>query len=312
MKRTEVGLLGHSGRLFFRTVCAGMLAGAMVAMSALPAMAAVTNPQHPAVIPGGVIEPTFEYKLNLTYSGSEQFPDTIPLEIYKVAEVVEVPDATDVYEYSYIGTAHPSVEANEMVDKANNDADLQEYLKYYEDNVASLTAADDITAEDGSAVTEYMLNKTYDLGKGIGACGVYFIRQKDGTSFKIGNTTYTVGSILISVPNYNAHQTKASGGDVFTITVNPKPVQTSSTTPGGNPPGGGGNPPGGGRRVTPPPPSQGSVLGASRDEIPPEVLGANRLPQTGQLWWPVPVLCIMGLGLIVSGVHRRKAVEAVH
>ena len=51
MKRTEVGLLRRSGRLLFRTACAGMLAGAMVAISALPAMAAVMNPKHPAVIP---------------------------------------------------------------------------------------------------------------------------------------------------------------------------------------------------------------------------------------------------------------------
>ena len=305
MKRTEVGLLRRSGRLFFRTACAGMLAGAMIAMSALPAMA------DPAVIPGGVIEDTYEYKINLTYNGAENYPDTIPLQIFKVAEVVKVADATDVYEYKYVGTAHPSVTANEMVEKANNDADLKEYIKYYEDNAGSLTLADDFTAEDGSAVTDYMLNRTYDIGKGMGACGVYFIRQKDGTDFKIGNTTYTIGSILISVPNANAHQSKASGGDVFTITVNPKPVETSTTTPG-NPPGGGGNPPGPGtgRRV---PPSQGSVLGASRDEmIPPEVLGANRLPQTGQLWWPVPVLCILGLGLIGSGVHRRRTAEAVH
>ena len=82
MKRTEVGLLRRSGRLLFRTACAGMLVGAMVTMSALTAMAAVTKPKHPAVIPGGVIEDTFEYKLNLTYSGSEKFPDTIPLQIY--------------------------------------------------------------------------------------------------------------------------------------------------------------------------------------------------------------------------------------
>ena len=124
--------------------------------------------------------------------------------------------------------------------------------------------------------------------------------------------------MIITVPNLQYNETADTGhqkdsGTHHEITVCPKPAQVSSTSPGGgNPPGGGGNPPGGGRRVTPPPPSEGSVLGASRDEIPPEVLGANRLPQTGQLWWPVPVLCIMGLGLIVSGVHRRKAVEAVH
>ena len=67
MKRTEVGLLRHKGRLFFRTVCAGMLTGAMVAVSALPAMAAVTNPKDPAVIPGGVIEDSYQYLLKLDF-----------------------------------------------------------------------------------------------------------------------------------------------------------------------------------------------------------------------------------------------------
>ncbi|MBQ7536252.1 MAG: hypothetical protein IJT43_11630 [Stomatobaculum sp.] len=308
MKRTEVKLLRQAGHRLIRVACAGMLAGAMVAFSAMPAMAALTKPQHPAVIPGGVIEDTFTYKLCLEYKGSEKFPNTIPLQIYKIADVVEVPDATNVYEYSYLGNANPDVEANEMVDNCNNNADLNEYIQFYEKNVGSLEVAADLTDEQGNAVREYYLNRTYNIGSGIDACGVYFIRQKDGTSFKIGDTTYTVGSVIISVPNYNAHQVQKDGTEEFTITVNPKPVQCSSTTPpphNDNPPGGGGNPPT--RRYTPP--SQGSVLGASRDADPliPEVLGANRLPQTGQLWWPVPVLCIAGFVLIGSGVRRRKA-----
>jgi hypothetical protein len=41
----------------------------------------------------------------------------------------------------------------------------------------------------------------------------------------------------------------------------------------------------------------GSVLGANR-----KVLGANRLPKTGQLWWPVPVLLAAGLLFMGKGV----------
>lgn len=33
------------------------------------------------------------------------------------------------------------------------------------------------------------------------------------------------------------------------------------------------------------------------------------LPQTGQLWWPVPVLAVCGLLSIVAGVARRKNAE---
>ena len=34
--------------------------------------------------------------------------------------------------------------------------------------------------------------------------------------------------------------------------------------------------------------------------------GGGKLPQTGQLWWPVPVLFAVGLALIVLGVARRR------
>ena len=175
MKMKEIGLLRHTGRRFLRASCAGMLAGAMVAFSAMPALAAPTTPKHPAVIPGGVIADTFEYKLCLEYKDSIKFPDTIPLEIYKVADVTLNPHGTNVYEYTYKGSVHPTVDAGDMVDKANNDEDLKEYIKFYEDNVDSLTLADDLTDESGNAVSEYLLNHTYKFaGSGITPCGVYF------------------------------------------------------------------------------------------------------------------------------------------
>ena len=48
-----------------------------------------------------------------------------------------------------------------------------------------------------------------------------------------------------------------------------------------------------------------AVFGVRRGDIP-EVLGARRLPQTGQLWWPVPLLVIGGIGLFLAGLFRRK------
>lgn len=51
-------------------------------------------------------------------------------------------------------------------------------------------------------------------------------------------------------------------------------------------------------------PSLPEVLGAIRDL--PEVLGARRLPQTGQLWWPVPVLLIVGAILIFTGIRKNS------
>jgi hypothetical protein len=55
---------------------------------------------------------------------------------------------------------------------------------------------------------------------------------------------------------------------------------------------------------TPATPSLPEVLGAIRDL--PEVLGARRLPQTGQLWWPIPLLILAGLFLIIKGIRKNK------
>lgn len=46
------------------------------------------------------------------------------------------------------------------------------------------------------------------------------------------------------------------------------------------------------------------VLGAVRNL--PAVLGARRLPQTGQLWWPLPILVIVGVILIIKGIKKNK------
>ena len=38
----------------------------------------------------------------------------------------------------------------------------------------------------------------------------------------------------------------------------------------------------------------------------PTTSGGKKLPQTGQLWWPVPMLACGGLGCIVVGLFRRR------
>ena len=40
--------------------------------------------------------------------------------------------------------------------------------------------------------------------------------------------------------------------------------------------------------------------------INPDNPSGPKLPQTGQMWWPVPVLVTMGLALIIFGLWRRK------
>ncbi len=54
---------------------------------------------------------------------------------------------------------------------------------------------------------------------------------------------------------------------------------------------------------TPGVPDLPEVLGAIRDL--PAVLGARRLPQTGLLWWPVPILLILGMIFIIKGIRKN-------
>lgn len=91
----------------------------------------------------------------------------------------------------------------------------------------------------------------------------------------------------------------SQSGNVFTLTntgtENPPEYQQPPTTP-----------------TTPENPVQ-QVLGAVRlaitEDDTPEVLGATRLPQTGQIWWPVFVLALIGIGFFVAGFlsDRKKA-----
>ena len=48
-------------------------------------------------------------------------------------------------------------------------------------------------------------------------------------------------------------------------------------------------------------PEEGGELELPDDEVP---LGP--LPQTGQLWWPVPVLALLGLVLLLAGLRLTR------
>lgn len=61
--------------------------------------------------------------------------------------------------------------------------------------------------------------------------------------------------------------------------------------------------------VTPTPPKNPTVTPKtpSGSTTPPS---KTVLPQTGQLWWPVPVLCAVGLALIIGGFVLKRKKEA--
>lgn len=147
--------------------------------------------------------------------------------------------------------------------------------------------------------------------------GLYLIRQT-----KAASGYDMISSFLVTLPMYTDTDDK---GYYFDVDASPKPSITKpSTPPGDNPPdehvprrggggGGGGTPP---SSTTPDPPASPDegVLGASRDgDTPaeePQVLGASRLPQTGQLKWPVSVMSILGLFFLLGGTALRRSEES--
>lgn len=112
-----------------------------------------------------------------------------------------------------------------------------------------------------------------------------------------GDHTFSVEEVNVASGYSSDIQVVQNGHDfeyVCTNSFNPPP-------PGDNPPPPGDNPPG----DTPPGiPDLPEVLGAIRDL--PQVLGARRLPQTGQLWWPLPILVIAGVFLIIKGIRKNS------
>ena len=101
---------------------------------------------------------------------------------------------------------------------------------------------------------------------------------------------------------YSVSVTRTENADglmvVYTMTntytgTTPPPPGTPPNTPPGTPPS---TPPG--------PPQFPDVLGAIREL--PAVLGARRLPQTGQLWWPIPVMVIAGVVFIAKGIRKNR------
>ncbi len=65
--------------------------------------------------------------------------------------------------------------------------------------------------------------------------------------------------------------------------------------------------------TTPPPNKESSGDNLGRPSNPTDVPGSGneKLPQTGQLWWPVPVLAFIGILFIIIGIGYRREEECL-
>ena len=104
--------------------------------------------------------------------------------------------------------------------------------------------------------------------------GLYLVMQ--GT---LSEGNRKINPFLISIPDaegsYAVSAAPKNGFEIPTPTTTPKPTVTPST---------------------PKTPSSSSSSTPSK----------SVLPQTGQLWWPVPVLCGAGLALIIGGFRLKR------
>ena len=117
---------------------------------------------------------------------------------------------------------------------------------------------------------------------------------------RTGDHTFSVEEVGVA-PGYTSNMEIVQDGHHFqyVVTNSYNPPQTPPDTP--DTPGNPGTPD---TPDTPGIPDLPEVLGAIRDL--PQVLGARRLPQTGQLWWPLPILVIAGVFMIVKGIKKNS------
>ena len=110
--------------------------------------------------------------------------------------------------------------------------------------------------------------------------GLYLIIQE---TLSEGNRK--INPFLISIPDADGnYEIEAAPKNGFEIPLTPAPTSTPKPS------------------VTPSSPNSPSGSSSSPSK--------GVLPQTGQLWWPVPVLCGIGLALIIGGfgLKRKKVI----
>ncbi|WP_197026860.1 Cna B-type domain-containing protein [Butyrivibrio sp. FCS014] len=129
------------------------------------------------------------------------------------------------------------------------------------------------------------------------------LSESNGWSYEWSNEgvhTYNVEEVGIGSGYSSGISIYQQGHEFwYTCTNSYTPPETPPDTPPDTPPG---NPPE--TPDTPGTPDFPDVLGAIREL--PAVLGARRLPQTGQLWWPIPILVIAGIVFIVKGIRKNR------
>lgn len=269
--------------------------GALIAAAAMVSAVTLTPVRAMAQTNNALIDLNARVGLTLTAVSGSTAVNGMTYRVYRIADV----DAAGNYTVTdAIKAAYPNVNTDYTKFTAQNWVD-------YSATMANNLRGGNIAAAD-SKTTDTQGRLVFDSGRL--SAGIYLVV---GDSVRIGTNTWTTMPFVVSLPN----RTTVGGSWTYNVTATPKlqvtPDGTITPPPVGNVP-----PP----VVNVPPPEYidttppGQVLGVTRTPEPgpdvPEVtgtvLGASRLPQTGLLWWPVPVMFFAGSAMLLYGNRIRE------
>lgn len=276
--------------------------------------------------------PSDDYSvLNVRFAPNGKGVNDVEFTAYKVADVT----ITDgVYEYSLTSPfAGSGIEINAVLNGTRVNADESAYKQlrlefgnYINDNAAAVKGSgeDYVRTATTAAVS---IGPDGEPEDGIAqftnlSGGLYLIATNN--SVRIGGTRFIPTPLLLNVPYED-------GGVVNNyLTVNVKSTTENPTPPNNpdnpnnpnnpdNPPDNPNNPTSPGNPGGPGGPDEDVEIDILPDDVPlagmepeldiPDVdVPLATLPQTGQLWWPVPVMVVAGAALVIFGLFsRRKA-----
>ena len=269
-KMKNIGKTMGAGRILAAAVCMALcMLTAGISAAGSETAATLTKQLEP--------DKKGSISLNILNPETQAGISGISLELIKVAELAG-PDEEGNYSYALTGKfADSKVDVTNLTEKNVGEREKAEALQTIVNN-NNIRGTAKVTDNNGSVSFTGL-----DLG-------VYLIQN-----YPVDKDKETVRAFLVTVPRllnntyvYDVNATGkpeapdiGGGGDETESESNGNKKKKSSTEKSKK------------KSSTPDSPGGGGSTG-------------SRLPQTGQLWWPVPVLIAAGLVLIVFGLIRRR------
>jgi hypothetical protein len=240
------------------------------------------------------------YKINNTILVGAQF------DLYLVATIDDNGNVTTTSKFGLYSDDIADIVANQDTmdeELINLTTLLEEYISLNSDRITSID----------TGVTDQKGRLTFPTGDDKLVDGLYLVI---GHSLTQNGYTYNASSFMTFLPMTD------NDGEVWQyITAMPKadytkipgpnnpPDNPTPNTPSDTPSGGGTPVIYSGRTLTGPTLSGAVETRGETSPIEPGLTLSGSLPQTGQLWWPVPLLLSIGLVLIIIGLVRRRNMD---